>query len=117
MSRDGSEGVLAMKGANPPKAPASSIAFPLLSLILIALLRVMGDALWAGPAWLGVVVPGLATLALVGTSVAASHHAEVIAARLSEPLGTLVLTLSVTVIEVAIITSVMLHDANNPTLA
>ena len=38
---------------------------------------------------------------LFGTVFAAVHHAEVIAHRIGEPYGTLVLTLSVTIIEVA----------------
>jgi Ca2+:H+ antiporter len=36
--------------------------------------------------------------------------------RLGEPYGTLILTLSVTLIEVARITAIMLHGENNPTL-
>jgi Ca2+:H+ antiporter len=46
--------------------------------------------------------------ALVGAVLAAVHHAEVVAQKLGEPLGTLVLALAVTVIEVALILSVML---------
>ncbi len=48
--------------------------------------------------------------ALVGTVFAAVHHAEVVAHRLGEPFGTLVLALAVTVIEVGLIVSVMLAD-------
>ena len=39
---------------------------------------------------------------------AAVHHAEVVAHRVGEPFGTLVLAIAVTVIEVALIVSVML---------
>jgi Ca2+:H+ antiporter len=45
------------------------------------------------------------------------RHAEAIAEKLGEPYGTLVLTGSVIVIEVALLASIMLHDSNNPTLA
>jgi Ca2+:H+ antiporter len=45
------------------------------------------------------------------------RHAEAVAERLGEPYGTLVLTLSVIAIEVSLLASVMLHGANNPTLA
>jgi Ca2+:H+ antiporter len=45
------------------------------------------------------------------------RHAEAVAHRLGEPYGTLVLTLSVTIIEASLIISMMLHGANNPTLA
>jgi Ca2+:H+ antiporter len=54
-------------------------------------------------------------LTLVGVSLcaavfAAVHHAEVVAHRLGEPFGTLVLAVAVTVIEVALIVSVMLSS-------
>jgi len=47
-------------------------------------------------------------VALVGSVFAAVHHAEVVAHRVGEPFGTLVLAIAVTVIEVALIVSVML---------
>ena len=50
---------------------------------------------------------GLAALGLAGSVFAAVHHAEVVAHRVGEPLGTLVLALAVTLIEVALIVSVM----------
>ena len=43
--------------------------------------------------------------------------AEAVAERLGEPYGTLVLTLSVIIIEVALLAAIMLHGQNNPTLA
>lgn len=55
--------------------------------------------------------------ALVGTVFAAVHHAEVVAHRLGEPFGTLVLALAVTVIEVGLILSIMLgYLDGKPTL-
>jgi Ca2+:H+ antiporter len=45
------------------------------------------------------------------------HHAEVIAQKLGEPFGTLVLTLAVTAIEASVIVSVMLHGEPNPGIA
>ena len=56
----------------------------------------------------GPVVFSLAALALIATVAAAVHHAEVVAHRIGEPFGTLVLAVAVTVIEVALIVSVML---------
>jgi Ca2+:H+ antiporter len=50
---------------------------------------------------------GLAALGLGGSVFAAVHHAEVVAQRVGEPLGTLVLALAVTLIEVALIVSLM----------
>ncbi len=46
--------------------------------------------------------------ALVGAVLAAVHHAEVVAHRVGEPLGTLILALAVTVIETSLIVSMML---------
>jgi Ca2+:H+ antiporter len=43
------------------------------------------------------------------------RHADVVAEHLGEPHGTLVLTLSVIIIEVSVLASVMLHG-DNPTL-
>ncbi|QJP13988.1 ionic transporter [Starkeya sp. ORNL1] len=48
---------------------------------------------------------------------AVQGHAEAVAHRIGEPYGTLVLTLSVTVIEASVIVSVMLSGVPNPTLA
>jgi Ca2+:H+ antiporter len=45
---------------------------------------------------------------LVASVFAAVHHAEVVAHRIGEPFGTLVLAVAVTVIEVALVVSVML---------
>ena len=45
---------------------------------------------------------------LIGAVLLAVHHAEVIAHKVGEPFGTLVLALSVTIIEVALIVSMML---------
>ncbi|SEB21638.1 calcium:proton antiporter [Paraburkholderia sartisoli] len=61
-------------------------------------------------------LPGNAVLlALVGAALAGAvfagvHHAEVVAHRVGEPFGTLVLAVAVTVIEVALVVSVMLSS-------
>ena len=57
---------------------------------------------------LGAVLVALAVPALIAAVLAAVHHAEVVAHRVGEPFGTLVLALAVTVIEVALIVSMML---------
>jgi Ca2+:H+ antiporter len=60
------------------------------------------------------VLPGSLALAalcvagLLGAVIAAVHHAEVIAHRLGEPFGALVLAVSITTIEVALIVTMML---------
>ena len=79
----------------------------------------LGDTLFGGlghPVWLGMIFLWLFA-AILGSSLAVVRHAEHLAARLGEPLGTLLLTLSVTFIEVASIAAIMLHGANNPSLA
>jgi Ca2+:H+ antiporter len=53
---------------------------------------------------------------VLGSALAVVRHADHVAEALGEPYGTLVLTLSVTAIEVMSISAVMLHGANNPTL-
>ncbi len=54
------------------------------------------------------VIQGVAALLLGGAVFAAVHHAEVIALRIGEPLGSMVLAAAVTVIEVALIITIML---------
>jgi len=51
--------------------------------------------------------------ALMGTVVAAVHHAELVAHRVGEPFGTLVLALAVTAIESSLIVSVMLAGGDD----
>jgi len=50
-------------------------------------------------------------------AVAASHRADAVAERLGEPIGTVVLTLSVIVIEVAVVAAMMIADRGEPTVA
>lgn len=54
--------------------------------------------------------------AVMGTAMGVVRHAEALAERLGEPFGTLLLTLSITGIEVMSITAVMMHGENNPDL-
>jgi len=53
---------------------------------------------------------------LLGNVISAVHHAEVIALRIGEPFGTLVLALAVTVIEVGMIVVLMVGGEPNPAL-
>lgn len=52
---------------------------------------------------------------LVGVVLAAVHHAEVVAAKVGEPYGSLVLAVAVTVIEVALIITLMLGKGSTDT--
>jgi Ca2+:H+ antiporter len=56
----------------------------------------------------GLLLDVLCGAALIGAVLVAVHHAEVVAHRVGEPLGTLVLALAVTAIETALILSMML---------
>lgn len=56
---------------------------------------------------LGPVLVALVAVVLAGTVLAAVHHAEVVALRVGEPFGSLVLAVAVTVIEVALIVTLM----------
>jgi Ca2+:H+ antiporter len=64
----------------------------------------------------GIVFAWIFGVMLWGTF-AVVRHADALAERLGEPYGTLILTLSATAIEVAMISTVMLHGSNNPALA
>jgi Ca2+:H+ antiporter len=66
---------------------------------------VLATALIAGA---GSALSALASFTLIATVFAAVFHAEVVAHRAGEPFGTLVLAVAVTVIEVALIVSMML---------
>jgi len=56
----------------------------------------------------GVALAIVCALGLMGAVIAAVHHAEVVAHRVGEPFGTLVLAIAITIIEVALILSMML---------
>ncbi|MEV0257101.1 ionic transporter y4hA [Streptomyces sp. NPDC050732] len=71
---------------------------PVLAILLLAL--TWGRDL-PGP------VVAVVTLVLAGAVLAAVHHAEVIAHRVGEPFGSLVLAVAVTIIEVALIVTLM----------
>jgi Ca2+:H+ antiporter len=58
-------------------------------------------------------VAAMCAVALIGAVIAAVHHAEVVAHRVGEPFGTLVLAIAITVIEVALIVSVMLTGGSD----
>ncbi|MFD5831716.1 calcium:proton antiporter [Lentzea sp. NPDC060358] len=86
---------------------AATSRFPLLSWTTIApLLGVILLAVTWGRDIGGVLV-ALVALVLAATVLAAVHHAEVVALRVGEPFGSLVLAVAVTVIEVALIVTLM----------
>ncbi|MFJ5258940.1 calcium:proton antiporter [Streptomyces sp. NPDC088387] len=58
------------------------------------------------------VVVGVVTVVLAGSVLAAVHHAEVVAHRVGEPFGSLVLAVAVTIIEVALIVTLMVDGGD-----
>jgi Ca2+:H+ antiporter len=78
--------------------PRWSLAVPPLALVVLGLS-------WGRD--LGAVLLVLVCAGLGAAVIAAVHHAEVVAHRVGEPFGTLILALAVTVIEVALIVTLM----------
>jgi len=79
--------------------PRWPLVVPLLAAALLAVAMLWPD---------GKLLAWACAAALMAAVLAAVHHAEVVAHRVGEPFGTLVLAVAVTVIEVALIVSVML---------
>jgi Ca2+:H+ antiporter len=70
----------------------------------------------SNPLWFALMLVWLFAV-ILSSAFAVVHHAESLAVRLGEPLGTLVLTLSVIGIEVMMISAVMLTGEGKPALA
>jgi Ca2+:H+ antiporter len=81
------------------QAPWWTWTWPVLAWVVLLVTSFLGS---------GGVIAGVAGAVLLATVFAAVYHAEVIAHRVGEPFGTLVLALAVTVIETALIVSVMI---------
>ncbi|MCP8890023.1 calcium:proton antiporter [Sphingomonas faeni] len=86
------------------------LALPIWTLIAPGLGLV---AVLIGLAKMGTLGTAAAVIVLIGSVLAAVHHAEVIAHKVGEPFGTLVLAIAVTVIEVSLIVSLMLSNAGD----
>jgi Ca2+:H+ antiporter len=78
--------------------PLWTIASPLVAVAIL-----IGAGLGFGGYYVSLIAAGV-----IGSVFAAVHHAEVVAHRVGEPYGTLVLALAVTLIEVALIVSLMI---------
>ena len=92
-------------------------ALPLLALAAALVIQYVGGPEIELSVATEVVVSVIAVVILLATVFIVLHHAEALATELHEPFGTLLLTIAVTVIEVSIIVSVMLHGTANPYLA
>ena len=90
-----------------PALPVWSLVAPILGWALLA-------GLWLVGSVGGLLIAALA-VGMLGCVLAAVHHAEVIAHRVGEPYGTLLLAVAVTIIEVALIVSLMLSGGPSTT--
>lgn len=90
------------------RPPLWTIIAPILTLGLLAL-QFSGFEL---SGWYSAAL----AVGLIASVMAAVHHAEVIAYGIGEPLGTLVLALAVTVIEVSLIVSIMMSAESGATV-
>ena len=95
--------------------PRSAWIFPALGMVLFAGATASGYSF--APSAGGWVFAAVLLVVLFGTVFAAVHHAEMIAERIGEPFGTLLLTMAITIIEVALIATIMLGDKPAPALA
>jgi Ca2+:H+ antiporter len=97
--------------------PALQLQFlvPVLALALYAGLKLAGGGEAAAKPGLAISLVVLPVL--LATVIAAVFQAEKIAHHIGEPLGTLVLTVAVTIIEVALIMTIMLGEHGDPALA
>jgi Ca2+:H+ antiporter len=103
--------------ATQEKLSLTGIAFPLLAVAFVGFAAVAGLDLTQPESSAAYVLSGLMIVIMLGAIFAAVEHADVIAHRVGEPYGTLVLTLAVTVIEVALIESIVLKPSSSPALA
>src|ERR1700761_8009930 len=91
----------------------------LVAYVTTALFLVFGKSWLAdlsNPFWFTLMLVWLFAV-ILGAAFSVVHHAESLAIRLGEPLGTLVLTLAVIEIEVMMISAVMLTGEGKPALA
>ncbi|SEW52699.1 calcium:proton antiporter [Chitinophaga arvensicola] len=82
--------------------PLWSLICPIVGLVLLGFASEQQSGIFS--AILGI--------SLITVVLSAVHHAEVVAHKVGEPYGTLILALAITVIEVSLIVSIMLNEAD-----
>jgi len=97
-----------MPSANSTRTPWWSLTWPVLALIVLGVHTILSPS---------VPLAAAEAFALIATVFAAVYHAEVVAHRVGEPFGTLVLALAVTIIEVALIVLMMVTGTDTAGLA
>lgn len=86
----------------------NTVRSPLASWTVVVPVLAVGALALAWGRDLGPVLSAAVAVVLAGAVLAAVHHAEVVAHRVGEPFGSLVLAVAVTVIEVALIVTLMI---------
>ncbi|WP_430615235.1 calcium:proton antiporter [Flavobacterium sp. JP2137] len=84
--------------------PIWTLLFPILALFLISIKGFFPESS------IFLMVLGVILICAVLSAV---HHAEVVAHKVGEPFGTIILALAITVIEVSLIVSIMLSEGND----
>lgn len=111
--------------SDPIKNPESTLAslrkeWPLLASVVTTILFLVFGSEWlsdlSNPLWFAFLLIWLFGVILL-SAFAIVHHAESLAIILGEPLGTLILTLSVIGVEVLMISTVMLTGETKPAIA
>jgi Ca2+:H+ antiporter len=103
--------------ATKTRLPLTTIAFPVLAVTFVLLTPILPFGGATAMSASSLAISGAMTVIMLGAIFSAVYHADIIAHRTGEPIGTLVLTLAVTVIEVALIESVVLTPNASPALA
>jgi Ca2+:H+ antiporter len=103
--------------ATKTRLPLVTIAFPALAVTFVLLTPILPFGGATAMSASSLAISAAMTVIMLGAIFSAVYHADIIAHRAGEPVGTLVLTLAVTVIEVALIESVVLTPNASPALA
>ncbi len=107
-----------MTASRSTTMPMTAWIYPFLALVFYGLASSLGFADQLVPGVAGTTMAILLVPILFGAIFASVYHAEVLAHWTGEPYGTLILTAAVTIIEVALIASVMVSGKDgSPTLA
>lgn len=94
-----------------------AVLFPMLGLMAATGFFFCAPWLQSAPPAVLFAIAAIAAVLLIGAVFAALDHAEIVGVWLGEPYGTLVLTIAVTIIEVAALASMIAHGADDPTEA
>ncbi|MBO3277376.1 calcium:proton antiporter [Pseudomonas schmalbachii] len=90
--------------------------FLLVALLLAVIVYPLEHSLLEGGKTVAGAVAAVLLAAIIGVSLRVAHHAEILAEKVGEPYGTMILTLAAVLVEVVILAIMMGHN-HSPTLA